>query len=102
MTIRPAAPDELRYVHECALKTLKPDGVSWLSWQRHRRPIIERWAFTVIGDADLVAGFAGVDSAGVRILYVRKRFRGLGLGRLLSDAVKAAKLVGSVGEWSDL
>ncbi|HVQ52664.1 MAG TPA: hypothetical protein VMS92_21725 [Mycobacterium sp.] len=101
MTIRPATADELRYVHECALKTLRPDGVSWLSWQRHRRGIVERWTFTVIGDDTTVAGFVGQDVAGVRIQYVRKRFRGLGLGRLLSDAVKAAKLDG-FGEWSDL
>lgn len=101
MTIRPATTDEHRYVHEAALKTLRPDGVSWLSWQRMHRRTVERWAFTVLADDSVVMGFVGVDGAGVRILYVRKRFRGLGLGAALFDATKAAKLSG-IGEWSDL
>lgn len=101
MTIRPASPDEHRYVHESTLKTLRPDGVSWLSWQRHRRHVVERWWFTVVADNDVIMGFIGGDADGVRILYVRKRFRGFGIGKALWGASNAVKL-GGIGEWSDL
>lgn len=102
MTIRPARDDERIYIRETALKLIQPPGMGFRRWEEKATPWLAKLGATVLAEGDdLVIGFALEDAARVQVLYVRRKFRGNGLGsELMQGRVKDPVAVG-FGDWSD-
>lgn len=68
--------------------------MSWEAWVREHGPIVDRWlrdgdALVYVEDSvpDLVLGFVVVQHGQLMCLYVKRDFRGHGIGRELTDGV---------------
>jgi len=97
--IRAATPAELPFIRETCCKVRWPrpwmgegHAVSWDAWLREHGPVVDRWLRD--GDAlvfcqddvpDLVLGFSVVTHGQLMCLYVKRDFRGHGIGRALVD-----------------
>lgn len=100
MIRRPIA-DELPFIRETCCKVRWPrpwqgegHAVSWEAWVREHGPTVDRWlrdgdALVYVEDSvpDLVLGFVVVQHGQLMCLYVKRDFRGHGIGRELIDGV---------------
>lgn len=102
MTIRPAHAGESTYIRETALKLIQPAGAGFRAWQMQAGPWVAGLkAIVVAVDETLVLGFALEGPAGVQVLYVRRKFRGVGLGAELMQGRKRDPVAVGFGKWSD-
>lgn len=97
--IRAATPDELPFIRETCCKVRWPrpwmgegHAMAWDAWLREHGPLVDRWlrdgdALVYVEDdvPDLVLGFAVVLHGQLMCLYVKRDFRGHGIGRQLLD-----------------
>jgi GNAT superfamily N-acetyltransferase len=102
VTIRPARADERTYIRETALKLIQPSGSGFRAWEKQATPWISGLHAVVLADGDvLVVGFALEGPAGVQLLYVRRKFRGVGFGRELMQGRRRDPVAVGFGAWSD-
>lgn len=102
MTIRPAHDLERTYIRETALKLIQPHGVGYRAWETKATPWVANLSATVLADGTvLVIGFALEGISGVQVLYVRRKFRGVGLGRELMQGRTKDPVAVGFGPWSD-
>ena len=99
VTIRPVSRDpaarELDFVVETSVKVRWPRraGIPWYEWRELHQPQAKTWArdgLTMVADAgdSTLLGFIVIEGGSVRMLYVKREFRGDGIGlRLLSTAL---------------
>lgn len=92
--IRPAAPDELGFIRETCCKVRRPRGESWSAWEAQHGPLVDRWlregkALVWCDETapDLVLGFLLATGDVLRMLYVKRDFRGEGIGLELLGAL---------------
>lgn len=104
MIVGPPTADELTYIRETALKVLQPPGVRWREWHALRGPEIGRLDADVAREGDMVVGFCLREPVThiVRLLYVRKRAHGFGIGRVLWGRAWGDERATGIGPWSDL
>lgn len=102
MTIRPARSDESTYIRETALKLIQPRGAGYRAWEIQAGPWLTALKAVVIAEGDaLVLGFALEGPTGVQVLYVRRKFRRVGLGRELMQGRRRDPMAVGFGSWSD-
>jgi len=94
--IRPAAQDELGFIRETSCKVRKPRERSWASWEAQHGPQVDRWlregeatVYAAEEAPEIVLGFLLVtDGDVVRMIYVKRDFRGEGIGLELLGQLK--------------
>ena len=102
MTIRPVLTHERTYIRETALKLIQPHGIGFRVWESKATPWINALTTTVLADGEIVViGFVLEDARGAQVLYVRRKFRGVGLGRELMHGRKKDPVAVGFGPWSD-
>lgn len=94
--IRPPTQDELPFIRETCCKVRQPIGrdggrvVGWGAWKAEHGPPVDRWladgevrVYVADEAPDIVLGFAVLHQQRVAMLYVKRDFRGNGIGRAL-------------------
>jgi GNAT superfamily N-acetyltransferase len=103
--VRPAEPDERRFISETTAKVRQPSGVPWRTWEPVGRSLAEsamRGVTLVVDAGGVVLGFVVVLHGIVEMLYVKQRFRGEGFGRELLTAAGVAEPIPvrvTTGSW---
>lgn len=99
VTVRPVNRDpaarELDFVVETTTKVRWPKraGLPWYEWRALHEPQVRAWVnegLVMVTDAGegLVLGYIVIQGGSIRMLYVKREFRGNGLGlRLLSTSL---------------
>jgi len=82
--IRPMEPADRSFVVETTLKVRQPRGITWREWEGLRKPDTERMVdggtVLVVDAGGVLLGFALAMGATLEMLYVKRDFRGDGLG----------------------
>lgn len=92
--IRPMEPADLNFVLETTLKVRQPRGLSWREWEGLRRESTKALiagGAVLVADADgVLLGFALTSFQTLHMLYVKRDFRGDGLGLALLGGLRWA------------
>lgn len=88
--IRPATAAELPFIRETCCKVRQPRGSQWSSWLASHGPTVDGWlaegkaaVYVEDEEPDIVLGFMVTTGDLVRMLYVKRDFRGHGIGLAL-------------------
>lgn len=85
---RPAREDDRKFIVETTAKVRKPHEVPWLDWreggQLEAKSILDNGSALVSESEGVIIGFAlWTGSKALAMLYVKRDFRGLGIGKQL-------------------
>ncbi len=101
MKVRPMLPDEAQFVRETCCKVRWPHrwddnerrmrpAVTWNEWLNAHAPVVDTWMrqgqVLVYGADDVALGFLLGTGSVLRMLYVKREFRGDGIGVKLVEA----------------
>jgi GNAT superfamily N-acetyltransferase len=89
--IRPAQQGDLAFARETTCRVRWPNGVPWADWALAYGHLVDLWVERGgcwVADAgdDTLLGFVVASDELVRMLYVKRDFRGNRLGRALLEA----------------
>lgn len=97
--IRPMLPNDYQFVFETTVKVRWPrrNSIPWLEWKMMHGPMVDHWMrdgqVRVADSGGVLLGFVVEAPTGVAMLYVKRGFRGDGIGqRLLGSAEVRALL----------
>lgn len=113
-TIRAAEPGDRRFIIETTAKVRQPREMSWTDWKR--RGLAESEldldnGEALVGDADgVLVGFMVISNGALAMVYVKRDFRGAGVGYDLLVAklglppppVRVSTVTGSWRRWARL
>lgn len=92
--IRLATADELGFVRETCCKVRRPRGEAWGTWEAEHGPLVDAWlregvvqVYAADEAPDIVLGFAVGHQRRLVMLYVKRDFRGAGIGRQLLEGM---------------
>ena len=96
VVVRPYQPTDLAFVADATCNVRYPRGLPWTDFREAYGCLVERWLTAgacVVADAgdETSLGFAVAHGNLVRMVYVKREFRGHGLG---------AELLGALGVWT--
>lgn len=97
-TIRPAQPSDHRFLVETIAKVRQPREMSWLRWSLLGVPMAQQTVLSGashVAEADgVILGFVTEQAGAVEMLYVKRDFRGNGIGLdLLAKAADPTETV---------
>lgn len=94
--IRPATADDHRFILETTAKVRQPHGLPWTTWKRtgmqQATEALRHGSAWVVESDGVLLGFVVADEA-VSMLYVKRDYRGLGLGLELLAKTGQGKVV---------
>lgn len=100
--IRPMEPADLNFVLETTLKVRQPRGLSWREWEGLRREetlrTIQGAAVLVVEADGVLLGYAIAAGGWLSMLYVKRDFRGDGLGLEMVRALVLSHDLGNDGD----